>query len=84
MLVHFFPLIKATVASKSSISPWRQLWPSILDSDEMFPAPNAAAGVAKKSNAARHMSREVVCEGMLRGRREDEEEEEEEEEEDEV
>lgn len=38
---------------RTSMSPWRKFSPSIFEMEAMFPAPNAAAGVAKARNTAK-------------------------------
>jgi hypothetical protein len=49
---HLWPFKQATVASMSSISPWRQFCPSILEIDAMFPAPKASACVGSSTRIA--------------------------------
>lgn len=49
---HLWPFKQATVASMSSMSPWRQLCPSILEIDAMFPAPKASAWVGSSTRIA--------------------------------
>ena len=59
------PLRNATVFSISSMSPCRQLWPSIREMDAMFPAPNAATGAGSSTRATTHMSKMLVMRSIL-------------------
>lgn len=58
--------MKATVSSRSSISPCRQLCPSIFEIEAMFPAPKAAAGDAKRTSPTRHTRRKVDVRVILK------------------
>jgi hypothetical protein len=54
---HLWPRKHATVASISSISPWRQFLPSIAEIDAILPAPKAFALPGKSTSKAIAMSR---------------------------
>jgi hypothetical protein len=61
LLFHLWPFKQATVASMSSMSPWRQFFPSIFEIDAMFPAPKASAPAGSSTSIAIAMSN-TYCE----------------------